>query len=382
MMKRSSLLFLAVACSDNNAPLAQTPDAAALLPSPDAAMTLVDSGVDEVVSDQVPVVVAQGKLGRIAVSCDDGRTFPLEHADDVGTARCWSGLPDAIECDHNKASSLGLLQHNGYVFATFGWGYPGVVKRSRDAIAWEDVLPGHTFAGLVALNGSILGNDRAPWVSAQSGDLGSWHQGGDVGSMVWNVRRAVRVPAPSGAGTERLVVSLESAATDIVLSDDTGATFRKAKSFPVECAKGVSTILAENSVVLMFQTNGGVCRSLDRGDTWTYVNIAPALTSHAIFADGMFRAWNGSTQYWSARGDTWQSQEGSPKTLQVGPVTRTASGTYIAVNDAWQKWYEKQEVYRSTDGNTWTQLAPGTIAPSHPLTHLWSGVVKRGVACK
>jgi hypothetical protein len=376
------LLLLAVACSDTTSP-ATDPDAAPLGPTFDAGSSVLpDVGADALVTDMVPVVVAQGKLGRIAVSCDDGRTFPIDRADDVGAARCWSGMPDAIECDHHKASSLGLLQANGYLFATLGWGYPGVVKRSRDAIVWEDVFPGHTFAGLVAVNGSVVGNDRSPWLSAQSGDPGTWRQGGDVGSAVWNVRRAVTVPASAGT-IERLVVSMNSGdASDIVLSDDTGATFRKAKSFPIECAKNVINIVAQSDVVIMFQTNGGVCRSLDRGDTWTYASIAAELTSPALYADGMFRVWSGATQHRSARGDSWQSQEGSPKTLRVGPVTRTLSGAYVAVNETWQKWYEKQEVYRSEDGVTWSPLAPGAIAPSHPLTHLWAGAVKRSTACK
>ena len=326
---------------------------------------------------KVPIFVAQGKLGRTTVSCDDGRTWIADHSE-VPTGRCWDAAsPNNIECDHHSWSSLGMVDANGAFLATYGWGYPGVVRRSEDGIHWTDVLPGHTFAGLAFGNGRVLANDRKPWISSTNGTQGSWAVGGEADSPVWNVRSIGFVPKGGG----RFIITFESGTErDIRLSDDNGSTWQPVKTRPSECAASVMGILHGNDVTLLVQRDGTVCRSLDRGDTWTLHKVADAFTSTPLFSDGSFLVWNGSTRWASSEGATWTNMPGTPN-VNIGPVARSTDGSFAAVRGGWDTSYDKQQFYRSTDGINWTTLPTTSFAQGHPITHLMFGWATPSTEC-
>ncbi len=341
----------------------------------DAGAVSVDAGPPK--PTRVPMFVAQGKLGRTTISCDDGKTWIADHSE-VPTARCWDDTAaENIECDHNKWSSVGIIVAGDYFLATYGWGYPGVVRRSEDGVTWEDVFPGHTFAGLSFGNGRVFANDRAPWTSTTFGAAGSWQQGGSVESPVWNVRRSAFVPVGNG----RFVISLESGdQADIVLSDDNGTTWRPATTRPAECARQVGRILHGNGVTVMSQANGSVCRSTDGGETWSHVPVSSGFSSDLLFANGTFLVWEGNTQYSSADAATWTTTAGSGD-VSIGAVAQGPSGTFVAVRAGWQVWYEKQRFYRSTDGLAWEVLPETAFVHGHPITNIVAGWAKPSATC-
>ena len=54
-------------------------------------------------------------------------------------------------------------------------------------------------------------------------------------------------------------------------------------------------------------------------------------------------------------------------------MARAPNGTFVAVNDGWLVWYEKQQFLRSTDGVRWELLDKSKFKGSHPITFLRFG---------
>jgi hypothetical protein len=384
--------LLTAACSDgkwSGGPAAAPPPASPPAPGPSAKNdapgpvssnlpVAPDAGVDAAPPrTRVPMFIAQGKLGRRTISCDDGRTWIENHDEGDADMRCWdTNAVKNVECDHNPWSSVGMVEAHGYVLATFGWGYPGVVRRTDDGVKWDDVFPGHTFAGMAYGNGRVVANDRAPFVSTADGAMGSWTAGGDVGSGQWNVRRIGFIPDGGG----RFVISLESSEGDIVWSDDNATTWNRAAERPTECARSVIGIVHANGVTLMAQYGGGVCRSTDRGDHWSYVQVSGGLGSSPLVVDGKFTIYDGATRWQSADGLTWTSAQGTDG-IAPAAVARSDDGTYVATGGGWAVWYEKQELYRSTDGLNWEKLPTSAFVQSHPITHMVFAWMKPTAQC-
>jgi len=369
---------------DAGQPVTQTPDASVLIDAGthDAGQPVVDAGVfidagtPDAGSGRVPIFIGHGKLGRTMVSCDDGRTW-IANTSENQTARCWdTSAAQNIECDHNPWSSVGMLAAGGYFFATYGWGYPGVVRRTEDGIHWTDVLPGHTFAGMAYGNGRIMANDHAPWVSTTSGATGTWSKVADITSTGWTVRR-IGFVLGVGSGLGRFIITLED---EIQISDDNGASWKAVPNVPMGCAKGVSTILHGNGVTLIAQGDGVVCRSTDRGSTWTRVPVAGSFSSNAVFNNGAFFLWSGAMRYRSTDGETWVSTAGNAG-VDIGPVAVSDDGTFVATRGGWQVWYDKQKFFRSTDGITWDTLPPTAFVASHPITSFVFGYAKPSAEC-
>lgn len=390
MTRRASILFIAVtSCSgqlgDNAADdAATTSPAGDSTPTSDTASADDTAPSDSAIEDTaparpttVPMFLAIGKLGRSTVSCDDGRTWIADRSE-VPDGVCWNDAsPKNIECDHHAWSSVGLLNAKEHVLATFGWGYAGMVRRTADGITWEDVLPGHTFAGLAYGNGRVVANDRSPWASSADGAKGSWEVAGSIESSVWNVRRIGFVPGGSG----RFIVTLESGdARDIVLSDDNGKTFRSAKTRPAACAHWVSEILHSKGVTVIVQNDGSVCRSTDRGDTWTHKSVTGSFSSNGLVVDDAFVVWEGSTRYVSTDGESWKSALGTAGVI-VGAVARSSAGTYAAIKGGWSNWYDKQQFYRSADGLTWETLPSTAFKQGHPITHVAFAEMRPSAEC-
>src|SRR5690606_6858809 len=84
----------------------------------------------------VPLFVAQGHLGRTVISCDGGQSWTADQSNDA-EAQCWSGPDDEPDCDHDPGAGRGIVFADGWFVATFGWGPPGGIVRSRDGVAWE-----------------------------------------------------------------------------------------------------------------------------------------------------------------------------------------------------------------------------------------------------
>jgi len=341
-------------------------------PANDASLGPTDGGAT---TGLVPVFIAQGKLGRITISCDDGHTWAYDHSE-LPTGRCWdSSSPNNVECDHHEWSSLGLAAGDGYFYATWGWGHPGTLRRSADGVVWEDVLGGHTFAGIAFGNGYLLANDRPTLFSSSAGAAGSWTMGSDITSPVWNLRSIDFI----AYGPGRFLASLDSGATDLILSDDHGMNWRSATARPSTCTGPV----AYGNGIVISAHGGSVCRSEDGGDHFTEAVVTTDVFSSApYFFDGAFHLYADSTLLRSTDGTHWDTIALTPSSISIGVVAQSpVTGALVGIRTQWGAWYETQQFYRSVDGIAWEVLAPTAFHPSHPITDVIAGYAMPSAVC-
>jgi hypothetical protein len=319
----------------------------------------------------IPVFVAQGHMGRLMVSCDDGHTFVAnQSADD--NVQCW-GDNNAPDCDHSEWAGRGLAFGNGVFVSTFGWGYPGVVRRSTDGVTWLDTWSEPpTFADIAFGNGKFVANGSPTSIST---DGMTWEEGGDL-TIDINYRAIEFVPHEGGL----FIVTGESGENrDIVLSDD-GVTWRHPTTRPPECGSYVLNIAYGGGTIAIFSGNGSVCSSTDGGDTWTLNEVNDYLTSPGVWTGSEFFVYGASTLFRSSDANAWQSQEIAPS-VRIGSMARSDQGTFVAHEDSWLGWYEDQEMYRSENGIDWEVLPAGSFVPSHPINFIQFGYAEPSSLC-
>lgn len=168
---------------------------------------------------------AQGHAGRTIISCDDGRTWVADRSDEE-----WNYCSNN-DCDHGSGAGRGITWGDGWFFATFGWGSPGTVRRSRDGVSWEPVLDGETFGGLVYGNARLVAASRNGQYSDDDG--GTWSDFGSVALSTWNVRDAALVPYDGG----RFIMTARDDVSEIVVSTD-GVSWTQPQSAPSDCGGG------------------------------------------------------------------------------------------------------------------------------------------------
>ncbi len=318
----------------------------------------------------VPVVIAQGHMGRTAISCDGGETFVADQSQD-DAYRCWSS-PDT-DCDHNPYAGRGLAYGNGVWVATFGWGAPGTLRRSTNGVDWEVVQADTpTYADVAFGKGVFVANGSPTRLST---DGLTWTDGGSLDLSI-NTRAIAYVPHGEGV----FIVTGESGdQRDIVLSED-GVEWRHASVRPAECGQYVRNLQYGGGVVALFSGAGHVCTSSDGGDTWELHLVNDFLTSHGVWTGSEFFVWAGSTLFRSSDGAAWTSQAGSPAGVSLdGPVALTAGGVFVAVDQTWDGYYEEQGFVHSADGVSWQTASE--FAGGHPIGFLDFGYAAPSAAC-
>jgi hypothetical protein len=321
-------------------------------------------GVTGVPAGKTAVFVAQGHMGRTTVSCDDGKSWFADHSDD-DSVRCFEGP----NCDHMSGAGRGLDYGDGWFVATFGWGEPGKVVRSRDGVNWEATKTGTIFAGIAYGDGVFVANGDRPLIS---GDGKAWHDAsGTLGLTVGNTRGIDYIDQSGG----RFMVTGESDTTDLVLSKDKGETWAHVTGArPIECGVYTHGAASNASTVVLASGKGYVCTSTDAGNSWTVVPLdADNLSAPIVWTGTEFMTWNRSDVHRSKDGKTWTKQTVSPSNIQIGQVARGPNGTFVATNDGWLAWYEKQQFFRSTDGITWEVLDKSKFKGSHPIYFMRAG---------
>lgn len=328
----------------------------------------------------VPAFVAQGHAGRTTVSCDDGRTWVGDRSD-APTLRCFEGGND---CDHDPGAGRGLGYGGGHFVATFGWGKPGSIRRSKDGITWTKVLDGTTFGGMV-YDGGFLAAARTGRASKDFGV--NWASVTEVPTDQWNVRHAAFV---EGVG---VVVVLEDGRPDLAITSDLGKTWRKPTSLPAGCGKGVQGVAGNGKAFVVVGSDGTACTSTDQGKTFTSSAMGGTVDGAPISTGSRFYAFGADASYARVRfesvdGKAWTKAKTSVRSVggngpELGPVARSpVTGTFVAVRGGWMQWYEKQVFYRSEDGLVWDALPAGSFVPSHPIRGITFGHVDKSALCK
>lgn len=323
-----------------------------------------------------PIFVAQGHVGRTTVSCDDGRTWVADQSMD-DELRCFE---DGADCDHHPGAAKGIVYGGNRFFATFGWGPPGSVQRSRDGVSWTSLTEETRFGGIAFGNGTlVLGSRRA----ARSTDGGETISDGiDTGLAVHNVRRLGFGEVDGG---RFLLYGSSGGASDLVLSSDGGASWWHPEDRPADCKSSQTSggIVSGGGVLLLASGDAQVCRSADGGDTWTVVDLPGSSNAQVVWTGDGFRTWGTGVTFFSPDGETWTEGTTTPANLRIGAVARSPeTGTIVAVRGGWRTWYEDQVFYRSTDGGTTFEALPdGAYVGSHPIRFIAFGRGARPAAC-
>lgn len=340
--------------------------------------------------------VAIGHVNRSIVSCDDGRTW-VGNRSDNDDIRCFTSAPDggSSDCDHKYGAGRGVAfsARAGFV-GNWGWGDPGVIRRSADGVNWSVVDQGSNFASMaVGLDGTLFAASRSGKVSRDDGR--TWTSAGTAnlmaaGQPVWNVRRG----GAGGTGQGVYVVVADSN-TAMVSSDL--MTWRAPQTYPSACGANIQWeggVASGNGVLVILGGDGVACRSTDNGVTWTVHQTSATIDSRLLWTGTEFMTWgsvsNQRRVIRSPDGMTWTStatslrRNGAPVSgggPLIGAVARSPGGTFVAVNGGWQTWYTSQRFYRSNDGLTWDELGAGSYVGSHPITHIVWGEGSRPAAC-
>jgi len=300
--------------------------------------------------------VAQGHAGRSIISCDDGRTWVADRSDED-----WDYCSNN-DCDHGPGAGRGITWGDGWFFATFGWGSPGSVRRSRDGVSWEPVLEGEAFGGMVYGNARLVAASRNGQYSDDDGD--TWRDFGSVALTTWNVRDAAFVPYDGG----RFIMTSTDDISEIVVSTD-GVSWIQPQSVPSNCSGGSyqGHIVFGNGTIVITGEAGVICRSTDGGQTWSSTPIAESLRANGIWNGHEFMTWNYGTLYRSSDGQNWTVTETVPSDIDIGVAAVSDEGTIVGVTSRWQQHYDSQLFYRSEDGVHWEVLARDAYTGGHPI---------------
>jgi hypothetical protein len=333
----------------------------------------------------VGAFVAIGHAGRTTLSCDDGKTWIANRSDDDGL-RCFDS--PATDCDHNGKAGRGISAAGGFLIANFGWGAPGNIRRSEDGVTWTEVNQGTNFGSMVFGQGKLF---AASGTGRISSDWGMTWQ--NAGTFDTSSRRG-------GFGGTGAGVFLVVGDGTVHISPDAQAW--QLSSAPASCARDIQWaggIASNGQSIVLLNGDGASCRTTDNGQTWTTTSLPGTISGRLLWNGTHYISWGSSTSsearvFRSSDGATWQSEpttvtrtqggSGTSNGPPIGPVAFAANGsggTYVAANDGWQQWYDKQRFYRSVDGIRWDELPAGTYAPSHPMTHIISANIKKSALC-
>lgn len=357
---------------------------------------------------QVPIVVAQGHVGRTTLSCDDGLTWKANRSFDLeghqlvcgdttpvvcGKTACKMRATDGscgqqavCDCVHGTGFSKGVVVAKNQVLATFGWGWPGAVLRSHDGATWSPTLD----LPMALYPNIVFGDDRfvlyTGFKPVVSDDGRQWRY-----TTPPNPNEGGRASAFLDYGAGRFIAAADN---DVIrVSSDRGETWHLAASVPKGCTDGIGvaqTIPTGNGVAVMVSADKRMaCRSGDGGETWTLHSITSftggIFFQVPVFANGMFLAWvndwssqpSHGIRYSSTDGMTWTATP-IPDAIWLGSTGVTAKGTLLS---SWGK-YGDQVISRSTDnGLTWARLPQTAFVASHALTRFGAGYVDANTVC-
>lgn len=327
--------------------------------------------------------VAIGHVNRSIVSCDDGRTG-VGNRSDNDDIRCFTSAPDGGKAPTATTSmarvvALRSRRRAGFV-GNWGWGDPGVIRRSADGVNWSVVDQGANFASMaVGPDGTLFAASRSGKVSRDDGR--TWTSAGTAnlmaaGQPVWNVRRG----GAGGTGQGVYVVVADSN-TAMVSSDL--MTWRAPRTYPSVCGANIQWeggVASGNGVLVILGGDGVACRSTDNGVTWTVHQTGGTVDSRLLWGMGSeFMTWgsvsNQRRVLRSPDGMTWTTtatslrRNGAP-VAGNGPraVPRAAR-----VARSWPSMVAGKPgntsvcSHRSADGVTWTKSRrPGATSAATP----------------
>ncbi len=318
------------------------------------------TGVDE---GLVPMHVLSTHGARFIRSCDLGQTW----------SEVWEQDP-APDCFHDADSLYPRTVYAQGVFvAASGWGEPGAIYTSADALTW-DRLPSSDVPDLgdASLAGGVFfdGQRFVIFRRVISDDGLTWSVGEDnlEPPGVGNVRR---VAFDEDAGV--LVVAGNDAT--VYVSEDWGLTWTDPTTASAACPDSIQhrgEIVVDHGTIVV----GGAtsCVSTDAGLTWTTVDPGGNVADLLSVPDGFVAILNNEQVAHSTDGMTWESVG------QIPVAADTTAAIWTGVDDILVAVATLPNdgggvMLRSEDGGaTWTMgetALPGPTCPRINLETFW-----------
>jgi hypothetical protein len=366
------------------------------------------AGGEGLQAGKVAVFVAQGMVGRTTISCDDGHSWVGNRAwdtednphlcgstniqcDTEGSScsqkwydgTCSTHTP--CDCGHSPGFSKGLAFDGEQFVATWGWGWPGSVARSRNGVDWEVTLDENQFGGIaygagrfvLAARDNFWSSDGLTWNPGATAEFSGPNE-----PVIWSVRRFAYADYDTG---RFVAIASGNVDRDVLVSSDGGETWWRPDALPEGCGAGVSTyggIVYGNGTIAMIG-DGSSCSSIDGGQTWTLSTFTDDLVvANPIFTGSEFWAWShyDHVLYRSNDAKTWTSTSMATPTSLAAVARNPETGTLVAVTSMWAG-YDAQRFLRSDDGLTWDELPEGSFVKSHPIFHIELGYAEPSAAC-
>jgi len=236
----------------------------------------------------------------------------------------------------------------------FGWGYNGSLRRTRDGVNWEVVHNVDWGGGVAAGKDLLFHAQQGGWyTSADKGAtwVKSYSASGYDYTTAVRVNDKIFVVARNG----RIGVSYDQGKTftHIDGASPSGSEYR---SF----AEGNGVIV---SSTFLYSSSSDFIRSTDNGKTWSRVNVG-SQSSTVVFNGTEFMWWTGNNLRKSTDGLTWTNvalkingasgSMGGDLLVNYNPTTQT----YVAIQPGIPYVANpSQKAYRSKDGINWTSLS-------------------------
>lgn len=324
--------------------------------------------------NKVGVFVASGHMARTVISCDDGRTWIHDQSAN-NAARCWvDGDPNYVECDHTPYSGVGLEYNDDWFFASFGWGFPGSLRRSQNGRQWQVTRNDTTASGLAYVN-SIL------FLNWQNG-FRSLDQGTTWMPVASRELQSLSFPTVSRVNSLMIATGRDDRAQRFAISRDQGATW----TLPSNMQSGwIKKVAGNASRIVAIGHNGSTisysATSTDNGVSWVIreQSVRSVLWEQLVFDGEKFISWGNGQRWISFDGLNWMGQpfvvenignQGFNGPIQYNPTTKTL----VMITNNWGNYYNNQKAYRSVDGGlTWTLLNAVAFRGGHPIKYIVFG---------
>ena len=323
--------------------------------------------------DRVPVVIAQGHVGRTIMTCNGGQTWVADRSNNDAT-RCWiDGSPNYKECDHDTGAGRGITSTGTAFVANFGWGLENnVARRSVDGLVW-------TAAELISIGVGGINAAHAVVVAPGNSVQRSTDDGVSFEAIRFSVSSSIRRTGYADYDGGRFLAIHDDG---LLVSADNGATWFAPRTYPSGCGGSATQtqggVAYLNGIILIVGGGGTACRSTDGGVTWARASIGENVTSHLTTDGRAFYTWGWGVTLRSTDGEHWTSTPMEPG-LYLGPaIYDPHNAVFVAVND---DYYDAQRFYRSTDGISWQTLSRGAAKGSHPIRAMAFGYVRPSAAC-